>query len=303
MVNIQLYWDGSSGVCEYGTKKKFFNTKPSISTISFSIIVYSEEDNVAFKVYNGVTSELTDEEITTVKLFCEANATDAIDTSSTALDAHNADTTAHQDIRTQLSNLNEFTHQVASVWSTELSLEDYNKEEFKIPWNYILGDVINCTDATNSANWKCPVNETYDIRVRLGFEGVDTSEDVDVTITLKKIRGEAESTIRTGTITIPQNAVGLPVVQLEAFGIILEEGDNVVVTAKITSASGLIVPSRTFFTVDNHGTVMAQRQADYFYNTLGNLVFYNGYEATIKGDSSGTAQVVANKWNTSVVSI
>lgn len=303
MANIQLYWDGSSGVCEYGTKKKFFNTKPTISTIEFSTIVYSEEDEIAFRVYNGVTSELTEEEITTVKLFCEANATDAIDTSSDALEAHNVDTTAHHDLRVQLSNLHEFAHQVASVWSTELSLEEYNKSEFKVPWNYVIGDSINCTDATDSTCWKCPVNETYDLRVRLGFEGVDTSEDVDVTVTMKKVRGESESSIKTGTITIPQNAVGLPMVQLEAYGINLEEGDNVVVYAQITSASGLIVPSRTFFTVDNHGAVMAQRQADYFYNTLGNLVFYSGYEATLNGDSEGTAQVVANKWNTSVVSI
>lgn len=306
MSNIQLYWDGNTGLAEYETRKTFLTTKPTIPTVSFDYIIYSETDNVKRKVYNGVRYELTDDEVDFIKAYCNSHAINtntSLETLSGLITDHNSSTTAHHDIRVQLSNLHEFAHRVASVWSTELSLEDYNKEEFKIPWNYVIGDSINCTDATDSTNWKCPVSETYDIRIRLGFEGVDTSEDVDVTITLKKIRGEAESSIRTGTITIPQNAVGLPMVQLEAFGIILEEGDNVVVTAKITSASGLIVPSRTFFTVDNHGAVMAQRQADYFYNTLGNLVFYNGYEATLNGDSSGTAQVVANKWNTSVVSI
>lgn len=306
MANVQLYWDGNTGLVEYEDRKAFLTAKPEVPTLDFDYIVYSSDDDVKRRVYQGIRYELTTEEIGLIKVYCNANATNTSESTTVLkgfITEHDESTTAHHDIRVQLSNLHEFAHQVASVWSTELSLEEYNKSEFKVPWNYVIGDSINCTDATDSTCWKCPVNETYDLRVRLGFEGVDTSEDIDVTVTMKKVRGESESSIKTGTITIPQNAVGLPMVQLEAYGINLEEGDKVVVYAQITSASGLIVPSRTFFTVDNHGAVMAQRQADYFYNTLGNLVFYSGYEATLNGDSEGTAQVVANKWNTSVVSI
>ena len=65
---------------------------------------------------------------------------------------------------------------------------------------------------------------------------------------------------------------------------------------------GIIVPSRSFLVVDNHGAVMAKRQADFIFNTMANFVFYNGYEATLNGDATG-AQIIASKWNTEVIHI
>lgn len=304
MAGTKLFYDGKRGFCQYENKEEFFTYKPSLAGFpQFTGIVYSEDEEIALiSLTTLVTRELTESEINVIKLFCEATA--IVEKSDvTEVEAHNIYEYAHPSIRYQLSNLHEFAHKVATVWSTELSLEDYNKEEFKIPWNYVIGDSIDCTDSLNSTNWKCPVGESYDIRVRLGFEGVDTTEAVTVVVTLKKLVGDTETIIKKATTTIPKNAVGLPMVQLEATGVNLAEGDKVITYAKISSASGLIVPSRTFFTVDNHGAVMAQRQADYFYNTLGNLVFYNGYEATLNGDSNGIAQVIANKWNNAVIEL
>ena len=48
-MNIQVYWDGNVGACEYEDRKGFFTSKPSIPTVTFDTLVYSEDDNVAKK--------------------------------------------------------------------------------------------------------------------------------------------------------------------------------------------------------------------------------------------------------------
>lgn len=66
-MNIQVYWDGNVGACEYEDRKGFFTSKPSIPTVTFDTLVYSEDDNVAKKINANNPSSLTPEEITAVK--------------------------------------------------------------------------------------------------------------------------------------------------------------------------------------------------------------------------------------------
>ena len=72
-MNIQVYWDGNVGACEYKNHKAFFTTKPNIPKVTFDVIVYSEGNNVTKKIYANITSELTSEEVTAVKQFAKAH--------------------------------------------------------------------------------------------------------------------------------------------------------------------------------------------------------------------------------------
>lgn len=74
-MNIQVYWDGNVGACEYENHKAFFITKPDIPTVTFDVIVYSEDNNVTKKIYANIISDLTSEEVTAVKQFANAQFT------------------------------------------------------------------------------------------------------------------------------------------------------------------------------------------------------------------------------------
>ena len=79
-MNIQVYWDGNVGVCEYENRKAFFTTKPDIPTVTFDVLVYSEGNSVTKKIYANITSELTSEEVTAIKQFAKAQFTDKSNT-------------------------------------------------------------------------------------------------------------------------------------------------------------------------------------------------------------------------------
>lgn len=288
MSNIQLYWDGSSGVCTYGTRKTFFKKKPTITSLSFDSVTYSEDENLKLKTLNGKTLTLTDNEIASIKLFCDATATEEV-TETQTVEAHNADTTAHHDLRVLISDLTKYAHKVATVWSAEDTFT--SAIEKAIEWDYIINDLNDCSDTVDHTYWVCPHSESFDIRVLLGLEGVDTTADIPVTVKLKK-NGVV---IATGTTTISKDTKDIPTLELVADGIILSYRDKLSVT--VTGlASGSLIPSRTLLIVDNHGSTLAKRQAEYVYNTLGNHVYYKGVDMYLKQDSKG-AQIVASTWN------
>lgn len=298
--NIQFYWDGDSGVCTHGGRRAFFTEKPEIVGVEYDKVTYNADvDNLKIKVLKGVTKELTDAEVNAIKLFCDVNAKETVgDTES--IYGHNTDPTAHHDIRVELSNLNEGSHRVASVWSTEVTLSDQRDSTFLIPWDYVVGDLTDCTVSTDSTKWRCPVSELYDITVRLGFEGLNLESNVSVTLTLLKNDTEV---LATGTHTFTAGSAGLPSVELSAVSQVLSEGDTISVRCSMPVGYGLIVPSRSFLVVDNHGLVMGKRQADFIFNTMANFVFFNGYEATLNGDANGVAQIIASKWSPEVIDL
>lgn len=300
-MNVQFYWDGNSGLCEYEERKTFYTEKPVVPTFDYDIVAYSEDDKLGRKVYQGVRTALTEDEIALIKVFCNANA-QVYQGAVADIEAHNNNTTAHHDIRVQLSNLNELAHKVATVWTTEASFKNSSNTPINLSWKYVINDTMDCT-ASDSTYWKCPISESYDFRVRMGFTGVDTTDNVIVTLALKKKVGDTITTILEGSEVVTKNSIGLPCVQLEADNVNLNAGDLVYVEVTIDTNTGLVVPSRSFLAVDNHGATMAKRQADFFFNTLGNMVFYEGYELSLMEDSSGTPQVVANKWNPEVTEV
>lgn len=60
--------------------KAFFTTKPDIPTVTFDVIVYSEDNSVTKKIYANITSELTSEEVTAIKQFAKVQFTDKSNT-------------------------------------------------------------------------------------------------------------------------------------------------------------------------------------------------------------------------------
>lgn len=288
MSNIKFYWDGDTGVCTYEQRKKFFTKKPNITGFEYTTVAFSEDENIGLKTLNTETVELTDDEKNIIKMFCDASATDTI-IEAQSVGEHNADSTAHHDIRVALSNLHEYAHKVATVWSCEA---DLSTQESALEWQYILGDLNDCTDPTND-KWVCPATEVYDITLMVGLEGVS---DSDVTITLKL----NDETLSSKTYTIASNVTNIPTLALELTGTQIDYKGKLTAYVSTTSKTGVIVPSRTFLIVDNHGSTMAKRQAMYFYNTLGNHIYFKGYDLTLTGDAQG-AQVIASKWNPDII--
>lgn len=289
-MNIQVYWDGNVGACEYEDRKGFFTSKPSIPTVTFDTLVYSEDDNVAKKIKANNLSSLTTEEITAVKQFANANSVEVPSTDKVSIDKHNTDPEAHHDIRVALSTLNEYAHKVASVWSTEVDLVDMNKASFALPWDYVMQDITNCTDSATSANWVAPANEAYDVTVKVGFSGLPTG--LSATLTLKKNGAE---TVATETFTNVTN-----VITLNKDQVILSERDKLSCTLTFNKipSSGIITPARSYLRVDNHGSVLAKRASDFIFNTLANMIFYEGIEARLQLDEAKKPAVVIDTWNT-----
>lgn len=168
-MNIQVYWDGNVGACEYEDRKGFFTSKPSIPTVTFDTLVYSEDDNVA-----------------------------------------------------------------------------------------------------------------YDVTVKVGFSGLPTG--LSATLTLKK---NGTETVATETFTDVTN-----VVTLNKDQVILSERDKLscTITFNKVPTSGVIIPARSYLRVDNHGSVLAKRASDFIFNTLANMIFYEGIEAK-------KPAVVIDTWN------
>ena len=79
-MDIQVYWDGNVGACEYENHKVFFTTKPDIPTVTFDVLVYSEDNSVTKKICANITSELTSEEVTAIKQFAKVQFTDKSNT-------------------------------------------------------------------------------------------------------------------------------------------------------------------------------------------------------------------------------
>lgn len=287
-MNIQVYWDGNVGACEYENRKGFFTTKPLIPTVTFDTLVYSADDNVATKTVGKVTSTLTSEEVTAVKQFANAHSTEVPLDDTVGINKHNTDPTAHHDIRVDISTLNEYAHQVASVWSTEVDLVDLNKASFDLTWDYVVQDITDCTDTANSANWVAPANEAYDVTVKVGFSGLPA--ETTATLTLKKNGTEQ---IATRQFTNVAN-----VIELTADQVVLAERDKLscTITFNKVPTSGIINPARSYLRVDNHGSVLAKRSADFMFNTIANMVFYNGVEARLQLDDAHKPAVVIDTW-------
>lgn len=251
-MNVQFYWDGNSGSCSFGTRKGFFTEKPLIVGLSYDIIAYSEDDHISEKILGGTKHELNPEEITLIKRYAENNSINYPYYDSVVVDKHNKDPEARHDIRVTLSNLSEYAHRVASLWTTEINLKNVVGDTLIIPWDYIISDVGNFADSTDSTNWVSPANEAYDVTLRLGFSGLDKA--ISFNVTLWK-NGSEE--VMSKSFTSVSGVAEVTMNQL-----ILAERDKLSCEITFTDkpTSGILVPSRTFLRVDNHGSVVAKRK-------------------------------------------
>lgn len=84
--------------------------------------------------------------------------------------------------------------------------------------------------------------------------------------------------------------------ELQAEDVVVQEGHKVSVRLTTAAKSGVIVPSRSFLTEGNAGFVLAQRTAEYMYNTLANIMFTSGNSAELANEG-----IVTGKWTSEVV--
>lgn len=130
-MNIQVYWDGNSGVIEYNSDRLNLTSKPNISSVNFDVLNFSEDDNIRIKVYQNKTMELTSEEITTIKAFAKTNAK-PVNTLDSAIAQHNVAPDAHHDIRVKIEELSAAIAQLSALYSQAMAMsavEEPNERE------------------------------------------------------------------------------------------------------------------------------------------------------------------------------
>lgn len=137
------------------------------------------------------------------------------------------------------------------------------------------------------AVYGCPVDTSKSNAVT--FRTVDTDSASATTTRTFKV-------VNTGTYSFPAGTVGFPSLELKAEDVVVQEGHKVSVRLTTSATKGVIVPSRSFLTVDNAGFSLAQRTAEYMYNTLANLMFTNGNPAELTDDG-----IITGKWSPEVV--
>lgn len=126
---------------------------------------------------------------------------------------------------------------------------------------------------------------------------VDENNKVDIEVAKGFINSAFD---KSGTEVIATQAftnVG-NVITLNKDGVVLAERDKMSCTITFGSipASGIITPARSYLRVDNHGSVIAKRSADFMFNTIANMVFYEGIEARLQLDEASKPAIVVDTW-------
>ena len=297
---IQFFWDGTSGACINGNKKGFFTSKPSLVGVSYDTLVYDSTDSIALRTFQGVTSELTPVEIAVVVEYCESHSNILIGDS---IKIHNEDTTAHHDIRVQLSNLHEFSHKVATVWATELQFTPTTKDTAQVlPWNFVAHDITDCTVSDDSTLWKCPVSESYDIGVFLNIFGqIKSGTKCTISVYKKGANGGGDTLIGTAhefTLTYDATTNSSPIMEYILNGVVLAEGDKLYVSVLTDTDKGALISVRNYLTVDNHGSSLAIRKYKYLMSTVGSLINLDNTQViTYKNPATNTLEVTVDNWN------
>ncbi len=181
----------------------------------------------------------------------------------------------------------DFANRVATVWTSEVDL--INKQLFDIPWLYVIGDTVDCTSNDNTA-LNCPVGGEYDVTLNLGFSGLASNTNLKVNIVSDT----------KGVLISKQFANVKNTLKVDLPNQIFQTDEVIRVTLEFDKiqACGILMPSRTYLRIDSTGHAMAQRMADYFYNTLGNMVYYSGVEMRLQKDEGNKPAVVADTWST-----
>lgn len=278
-MNIQVYWDGNSGAVEYNSDRINLTSKPNIKGVEFTVLNYSEDDNISTKVLNNSAHTLTPEEVNIVKEYAKNNAK-PVSTLSSLVEQHNVAPDAHHDIRVQLSDISEATHQVATVWTTEKVVTGTTV----IPWDFSVFDIRDCSLSTDNKVWVSPANESYDVTVVVGLAKSPTIASAPFQVRL----------LKNGTETLYSASQSLSGAYqtFSKQSVVLAQGDKLSVELKVPEES-MLVPFRTFLVIDNHGKNLAMKTAKGFGNTLGKVLSYEGVQVIAVKDN-GKPSLVAD---------
>lgn len=279
-MNIQVYWDGNSGSTEYESRRALLTGKPNIPTVTFDSLVYSEDDGVFLKVHEGVTKPLTSEEKVAVKQYANVTSTEV---SSPIYDdiiaKHNTSGNAHADIRAKLASIGK------ECFYSIYSFEEELKGDTTLNFKYAIADALGCAD-TDPTKWICPADGSYDVTLRIGFEAVQAP----ATATIQILKGS--TVLKQGTLSFTETEASRnPVAQLQIKATALTKGESLSIKIKGLT-TGITVLSRSYLLVTPKGQVTGERVANYYFHTLGNILFVDGYQAMIGKDSNNKPAIM-----------
>lgn len=286
-MNIQCYWDGNSGSVVYENKYKTYTSKMNIPNVTYDRITYSEDDEVAVKAIGKTMSNLTSEEIQAIKQFAESEARDQ-PLASGDIEKHNSDPTAHPDIRQELSEIFEHADKVVYVGTHEAKISLTGSLTYT-PSMVIADYGANSTDN----GFVAPANENYRVDYRLNLSNITGYSGSGGTVTVEVMKNG-----NTPLFTITENVTGDFSKEYTRTQVTLAEGDTVSVKLTFNNMQGdaYLVPFRNFLAIANSGSKVAHNIGESYYNTLGNLMFYKGYELAIRPDDNNQPSAIAGTW-------
>ena len=286
-MNIQCYWDGNSGAVVYEERSKTYTSKMTIPNVTFDRLNYSEDDNVKVKAVGKTLSTLTSEEIEAIQQFANSEAI-AQPLTPAEIEDHNTDPTAHPDIRQELSEVFDHADRVCYVGTHEAEVTTEGSITY-VPSMTIADYGCN----TNSNGFIAPANESYRIDYRFNISNLTGYSGSGGQVTIDILKNDA--VLSTATI----NITGDMSTDMSIFSTVLAEGDVIKVRltfTNMTGAKGYLVPFRNFLAISNAGNMTAYQIGDSYFNTLGNLMFYKGYELAIRPDDNNQPSAVAGTW-------
>lgn len=286
-MNIQCYWDGNSGSVVYESRSKTYTSKMTIPDVTYDRLVYSEDDEVAVKAIGKTISNLTSEEIESIKQFADSEAQDQPLVPGD-IEVHNSDPTAHPDIRQELSEIFEITDRVCYVGTHEAKISLTGSLTYT-PSMVIADYGANSTDN----GFVAPANENYRIDYRLNLSNITGYSGSGGTVTVEVMKNGT-----TPLFTLTENVTGDFSKEYTRTQVTLAEGDTISVKLTFNNMQGdaYLVPFRNFLAIANSGSKVAHNIGESYFNTLGNLMFYKGYELAIRPDDNNQPSAIAGTW-------
>ena len=150
-------------------------------------------------------------------------------------------------------------------------------------------------DGANSTDngFVAPANENYRIDYRLNLSNITGYSGSGGTVTVEVMKNG-----NTPLFTLTENVTGDFSKEYTRTQVTLAEGDTVSVKLTFNNMQGeaYLVPFRNFLAIANSGSKVAHNIGESYFNTLGNLMFYKGYELAIRPDDNNQPSAIAGTW-------
>lgn len=292
-MSIECYWDGNSGAVVYDKRSKTFTSKMIIPNVNYDVITYSDDDNTAMKGYNGQLLALTPDEIQAVKTFANTYAEDQ-PLQAADIVTHNSDPNAHPDMRQELSHVSSQADRVLYVGTFEYQLSSWGSIYFST--TPIVDSGINL----GANGVVIPRSETYRLEARVCLSNIQGTIPSNATVTVTILKNNTTA-IKNATFNLSTEK-GIYVVSVP--DAVLQEHDTIKVQisfSNFTGITGAYLPAfRNFLCIDNN-TGEASNIASLYQRSLGNLMFYEGYELAIRPDDNNKPSAIAGTWTSTEI--